>query len=774
VGDFLDQLRDRAAAVLFPESGELRVEGLGAPVEIHRDKWGVPYIEAGSLEDLWFAQGVFTAGERLFQLDMLLRTANGRLSEVFSERTLAEDRFSRTIGLHLAGARLAESWDEASRGMHRRFREGVFAWIEAMPAKPVEYELLDFAPDLPVDEASWAAAFSYLAWSLSGNWDDELLRAWIAERAGEEAVETLFPPLPDDPPGIAAGALYGRLATADPAALLDMVPRERGKGSNAWAVSGSKTSTGKPLLANDPHLLALQPGVWLECHLSAPGYRARGVSLIFSPGVLLGTTAHHAWGTTNVTGDVQDLYIERLNDDGTAAEYDGRWEPLDIREEVIAVRGAEPAVIQVRATRHGPLLESFVTGRLGPDYIELGSEHAYAISWTGAEHGVNPALALYVAAAGSFDEFREAVLGLTCPGQNFVYADVDGTIGYACSGAFPIRRAGDGRAPVPGWTSEYGWQGIVPTDELPWSKDPGSGFLASANNRMHDPGYPHLIGRDFHTPFRARRISATLAVGRAMSLRDMQELQNDTLSLPALETLPLLLRLDPHTPAQEEALRSLEGWDGYMSAGSAAAALFNVWSREIARRTLVPLLGEELFRYYHAERERFQCSVLRSLLDSEHDRTWPPAEPSDDLFSAALDDALAFLGSNDEGERPTWGETHRLRLAHPLAAIPGLAPMFLAADIEFGGDEQTVMAAAFDGREGFDTAIMQSWRVVFDLADLDRSVGVLPTGISGNPASPHWNDQTELFAEGNYHEMPFTVQAVRSTKVATLRLVSYP
>jgi penicillin G amidase len=762
VSDFIDGLRQTAAAGMFPTDGDLVLDGLAAPVEVRRDAWGVPYLEAASLDDLWFAQGVLTAGERLFQLDLLLRAANGRLSEIFADRTLADDRFARTVGFHHAGANMAARWTHLDRAIHRRFREGVFAWIDAMPAPPVEYTLLDLRPELPVDEASWAAAFAFLAWGLSGNWDTELLRTWIRERAGDDAVRILLPPLPADAPEIPAGAIHG--------ALFDALPRASGQGSNNWVVAGARTASGKPLLANDPHLLAVQPGAWLEMHLSAPGYRVRGVALTFSPGVLLGTTEHHAWGATNVSGDVQDLYIEHLSEDGTAALYEDAWEPLTIRREEIAVRGeTEPHVIHVRATRHGPILDTFLSGILGPDHVELPPEPVFALRWTGLDGaGIRPSLIIDVAHATDFDAFRAAVLGVECPGQNFVYADVDGTIGYVCTGCFPIRRAGDGTVPVPGWTAEHGWDGFIPPEELPWGVNPGRGFLATANNRIHDDAYPHLIGHDFHTPFRARRIAELLTASHAHDVASMGAIQNDTVSLASRATLPLLLSVTPETEETTRALELLHGWDGDMTADSAAAAVFNVWSRHIARRILEPWLGEDVFRHYHAWREAFQCEVLPALL---RDR---PAAPhlDDDLLRAALRDCVAELHAT-LGEDPAqwrWGALHRLRLAHPLASIPGLESLFVAADVEMGGDEQTVMQGGFDGRHGYPAAVIPSWRVVFDLADLDRSVGVLPSGISGNPASAHWNDQTELWIQGRYHPLPFSAGAVEAATVARMRL----
>jgi penicillin G amidase len=320
---------------------------------------------------------------------------------------------------------------------------------------------------------------------------------------------------------------------------------------------------------------------------------------------------------------------------------------------------------------------------------------------------------------------------------------------------------------VPGWTSEYEWDGFLPPKELPWGVNPARGFLATANNRIHDDAYPYLIGHDFHQPFRVRRIADLLAASTGHDVTSMGAIQSDTVSLASRTTLPLLLSVAPDTPETSAALEPLRGWDGDMAADSAAAAIFNVWSRHIAHRILEPWLGEDLFRHYHAWREDFQCEVLPSML-----RARPTANLDDDLLRLALSDAVAELNATlgEDPARWRWGALHRLRLAHPLASIPGLEPLFLAADVELGGDEQTVMQGGFDGRHGYPAAVIPSWRAVFDLADLDRSVGVLPTGISGNPGSPHWNDQTELWTQGRSHPLPFTAGAVESATVTRMRL----
>ena len=564
MADPLDEFREAARGALPPLEGEVAVPGLRAPVEVLRDRWSIPYLTARSLEDLWFAQGFVQASERLFQIELALRAAGGRLSGWFSDLTLPADRFARTIGFHRIGVAEAARWSDASRSMMGRFVEGARAWVKAMPAPPLEYAMLAVRPELPEDLGEWAAAFAYLAWGLSGNGDRELLRLRLSEELGTAVAEVLLPPLPPDPPELAAGSLAGR--------LLDGLPRSRGQGSNSWVVSGSRTASGLPLLANDPHLLVQQPAPWFELHLRAPGYEARGVAFPFAPGIVVGTTWHHAWGVTNVSGDVQDLYVERLNDEGTAASFDGAWEPLTVRPESIEVRGGAPVEFDVRETRHGPILETAPVGVSGNEYERL--EGTFALRWTAAEELLEPSTLLDLVRASSFEGFRKALRGLACPGQNVMYADVEGTIGYQCTGRFPIRRAGDGSAPVAGWTSEHEWDGYVPYEELPWSKDPGPGFIVTANHRVHDPDYPHLIGVDFHPAFRARRIAELLETNDAVTPQDAGSIQVDTTSLPARRLLPRLLQTDAGTERARRALRLLEGWSGDLRADSAAAAVY--------------------------------------------------------------------------------------------------------------------------------------------------------------------------------------------------------
>ncbi len=728
MSDWAAAMREQARQALPPVQGTVRVRGLKEPVEVVRDRWGVPHIYARSLHDLFFAQGFVVASERLFQLDFLLRFANGRLATMFSQMALPLDRFARTIGLHRAARRVAQGYDDQSRDMVAALTAGVRAWVESMATKPVEYHILDLDPE-PLPDGDDGAVYgsaggAFMAWTLSRNFDEELLRASVGEAIGWDAMQWLFPPSTTEPPPLVPGAWGGSASRRSALDVLRGTPLPPpGQGSNNWVVAGSRTASGKPLLANDPHLQLQMPSIWFECHLSAPGYEAAGVSLPFAPGIVIGHTPHHAWGLTNTEGDVQDLYLERLSEDGTAALYNGTWEPLTVHREEIEVRGGDTEILEVRETRHGPILDSYLVGIAQPQVVQGGITETYALRWVGAEHAVQPSTLLRVAQAGSFQEFREAARGWECPGQNMVYADVDGTIGYQCSGLYPIRRRGDGTVPVPGWTDEYEWDGWIPFEELPWSENPEEGFLATANHRIHGDSYPFL--------------------------------------------LPLLLEIEPADGRQKEALALLADWDADLSADSAAAAVYEVWGKHLAQEILARPLGPELFTHYYSHRQwdsEFMFRVLPAMLRYPSP-TWfgtPGREPRDEALrralAGALDELAAALGDDMKAWR--WGALHRAVFAHPLSILGGLEELLVGGVEEVGGDEHTIYATGFEPGNGYNVVSGSSWRQILDLGDVDASVGTNTTGQSGNPASPHWNDLIGTWARGEYHPLPLSRGAV--------------
>ena len=521
MSDFVEQLREVAAASLLPEDGELTAPG---PRRTGRG----PAAIAGACRtsapprssDLWFAQGFITAGERLFQIDLLLRAASGRLSEVFADRTLDDDRFARTIGFHRTGETLAAGWDDVSTRCTPGSARGARRGSRRCRRLPVEYTLLDMTPELPTDDAgAWAAAFVYLAWGLSGNWDKELLRTAIAERLGDDAVRTLLPPLPLDPPHIPAGTLGGR--------LLDDAPASQGRGlERLGRVAGSRTTTGKPLLANDPHLLAVQPGAWIEMHLRAPGYEARGVALTFSPGILLGTTAHHAWGVTNVSGDVQDLYVEHLNEDGPRPSISARGSRSrsTTRRSTSAGRPNPSSwTFARRATARSSTPPS--PGDMHTEYFPLPETATYALRWTGLECGIRPSLVLDAAQATELRGVPPRPCGASSvPARtSCTPTSTARSATSAPAGTPSVARA---TAPCPcraGPTSTSGTGGSRSTS-CRGRSIPARGYLVTANNRIHDDAYPHLIGHDFHAPYRARRIVERL---EAVALHDVASMGAD-------------------------------------------------------------------------------------------------------------------------------------------------------------------------------------------------------------------------------------------------------
>jgi penicillin G amidase len=785
VSQWADTLRERARAGLPPVDGELRVDGLHGAVEVIRDRWGVPHIYAGDEHDLFFAANFVACSERLFQLDFLLRLANGRLSELISQLGLPIDRFFRTVGLNRAGRTIADTYDGRSLEILDAALRGANEWIERMPARPVEYEVLDLDPEpfpTGTDGAAYGSALSALiSWGLSGNWDNELLRWTVAERLGPAAMRALFPDIEGLPAPLTPGALgVGAGGSTQALDLLRHAVRPPSmQGSNNWVVSGSRSVTGKPLLANDPHLAVQSPSPWFELHLNAPGIDVAGVSLPLVVGVQIGHSDRIAWGLTNVGGDTQDLYVEQLNEDRTAARFDGRWEPVTVHHEEIGVRGHDdPVVLEVPETRHGPVLDSYLIGLANPEPVPFDSSETFSLQWTGLSTAVSPTTMVEMARARTMEEFREALRGWTCPGQNVVYADVDGHMGYQCTGLYPIRRTGDGTVPVPGWRPEYEWTGWVPYEELPSAVDPEEGFLATANQRIHDERYPYLIGVDFLPPHRARRIGQLLTSEPVHSKDSFARMHSDVVSPLALELLPFLLEVEAEDGRARRALEILAAWDGSLAADSAAAAIYQVWCMRIAEEILLPKMGRELADHYHARREStiaFQYTVLPTLLE------FPTAmwfgrdghKARDELLRRALGKSLDELTERcgDDMAEWSWGAIHRVRFAGALAMIPELEELFTAGEAPWGGDDTTICQGLFEpGAGSYDVCVVPSWRQILDVSDWDASIGIHTVGQSGNPASPHFADLFELWSSGEYHPMPFTRAAVEEAAEGCLRL----
>ena len=831
----------------FPErDGEVTVAGLGAAVEVRRDAQGVPQLYADDADDLMRAQGYVHAQDRFFEMDLHRHVASGRLSELVgdNETALSSDKVVRTLGWRRVAEREIPLLAPATRRYLQSYADGVNAYLsERSPSQvAIEYTALDvgqpalrIAPWTPVDSVVWLKA---MAWSLKGSYDDEVTRARLSATLPVGRVNQLYPAYPyrTNAPILstsaagtttagttgAAAAVPGRAAAARPAGpaadpasvtsevagtpsgaralaaaqrLLDAVPAlpggGEGTGSNSWVVAGSRTTTGKPLLANDPHLDPAVPGVWyqmgLHCRTVGPQcpFDVAGFTFAGFPGILIGHNARIAWGFTNLAPDVTDLYLERVV--GDDVERDGGYEPLTTRTETIRVRGGDDVPLTVRSTRHGPIVsgvlpEAAAAGRDGPLDGEDLVSYDVALAWTALTPGRTADAVFALDAAQSWTEFRDAAALFEVPAQNLVYADVDGTIGYQAPGAVPVRVGFDGRWPVAGWLSRYDWQGRVPFEQMPSTTNPPEGLIVTANQAVSPASEPYLTS-DWDYGYRAQRIRDLLVAAageRKLSPADMTHVQLDTRSSMAATLVPLLLstRLGDDDTFTDEAVQLLRGWDFTQPPDSAAAAYYNAVWRALLRLGFDDELGSDLA----ADGGDRWFAVVTQLLARPGDPWWDNratpglVESRDEILRQAMVAARVEL-TKSLGKDPSrwqWGRLHRLTLEHPVLGgddVPApLRALVNRGPFDLGGSSSVVAAFGYDAAEGFAVDHVPSMRMVVDLSDLDRSRWVTMTGASGHPGDAHYGDQTQDWAAGRTYAWPFSEAAVREATDDVLRL----
>ncbi len=767
----LGALLAAAAALLvrstFPrETGTLVVPGLKAPVEVSRDGHGIPSILARSREDLFFAQGFVTAQDRLWQMEFQRRVGRGTLAEVLGPRLVETDRFLRTIGFRRAAAR---AWEEASpevRAELTAYARGVNACLRVSKARPVEFRLLRFEPG-PFDEIDLLTWPKLMAWDLGsrgGGLFDEIERARLTARLGARRAGEFLAPAGSDFPILGDGEwrrpVHARSApergggvapeTGSVARLSSLCAIARGLGlnaesvgSNSWVLAGSRTTTGRPILANDPHLGFRTPSVWHLVNLRAPGFHAQGAALPGVPGVVIGRNDRIAWGLTNIGPDVQDLFVEKVDPrDPSSYEFRGERRKFDERREVIRVRGGSDVVVTVRESVHGPLISDVVrgAGELGP---------AVALRWTAIDPSVpdRGAQTFYdLMGARNWEEFLDAVSHFTAPAQNFLYADADGHIGYTASGVIPLRPRASGLLPVSGEGADE-WKGFIPFGELPRCLDPARGFLVTANNAVTSDRYPYALTRDWPEPYRARRITDLILAKPKLSPADVAAIQLDRVSYQARELLPLLQRTRPKDAESAALLARLRGWDGSMERDSAPAAIYAAWYTELSRgierrnagveaavrtRLLVNALSDPAFAYW--------CDNPGT----------PAVETCEEFRTESLARAAALL-RHRRGPNPAdwrWGDLHTARFPHAVFdRVAGLKLLF-SLSAPAGGDASTVDAGAYRRDGTFAMLEGPSYRQVIDFASPDSSLFVNTTGESGNVFDARYRDCLPLWRDG--------------------------
>jgi len=755
----------------FPQiNGSLRVAGLQARVDVQRDQWGVPHIYAENEHDLYFAQGYVHAQDRLWQMEFSRRVGAGRLSEVLGDATLKSDRFLRTIGLYRAAQEDLKIAPPEIVAVLQAYADGVNAFVGTHRNRlPLEFTLLQFQPEpwTPTDSLAWGKV---MCMDLGGNWETEILRAQLVASLGEDKTRELLPPYPGQGPFVIPpeAKSYGLLDTT----FLDDMRQVRaltaaqgqGLGSNDWVVDGTKTVTGRPMLCNDPHLGIQMPSIWYEIHLVCAGMDVVGVSFPGAPGVIIGHNRDVAWGVTNVGPDVQDLYVEKINPDNpNQYEFKGAWEDMTVLHEEIKVKGqAEPDRLDVRLTRHGPVMTAVISG----------AKEQLALRWTALEGGGLFRSVYLLDHARNWDEFRAALQHWQAPSQNFVFADTKGNIGYQMPGAIPMRAKGEGLVPVPGWTGEYEWTGYVPFEELPYVFNPPTHYVATANNQVVPSSYPHFITYDWAEPFRSQRITNLLQATDKLSADDMRNIQADTYSIPASAIMPYLLALKPQGWLQERAMAVMQGWDLREEANSSAAAMFEttLW------RFLVNTFGDELNQAGVKDWEGSEVALLNILPNANNawfdDVRTPQVETRDEILQRSFQEALDFWG-NKHGDMPqlwTWGQVHAATFAHPMGSVKPLNLLFNRGPVPARGSGDTVDAASFS----FEKQAVQgiaSYRQIIDVGEWRNSRSMHTTGQSGQPLSKHYGDMVASWQAVQHHAMLYEKDDIVANQEGLLTLL---
>lgn len=754
---------------LPPEKLTLKSQYIRQSVDIYLNDLAVPYIHAASYRDAAFALGFVHAQNRMWQMELQRRAGAGRLSEILGARTIATDRFFRTLGVY----RLAK---ESFSGLSADFKThlttyaaGVNRWISThRGALPPEFLALRHRPEpwRPADSLVWG---KLMALQLSGNFRDEMLRGRLLRHLKFDQVDALWPnDAPDAPVTVAPADQAGFIGreSFDPLTGLRPGADQSPTGaSNAWVVSGAHTDTGAPILANDPHLGFAAPILWYLVKIVLPGGFIAGATVPGVPLVVAGHNQAIAWGLTATQSDVQDLYREtRVPGQPDSYETPDGPRPFATRREIIRVRGGEDILLQVRSTRHGPI----VSGQ--------SAEGALALSATFLGPDDRTAEAIYrINRARGKADFLAALRAMNGFQLNFTYADATGTIGFYAAGKVPIRKAGNGFYTRPGKTGKFDWRGFIPFEELPHRFDPASGIIVNANNAVAGPGYPYFLSRDWAAPYRARRITELLGQDAKFTVEKARRMQADAVSLMARDLIGPMTGFPAGDARLTRVVRLLRDWDGTMARDRPEPLIFTAWLRAFNKSVYADELGDD-FRGFWRLRPRF---IKRVLTEQPHwcdRRTTHPVETCDALLAASLSatlDQLTRSFGTDDVRAWQWGARHMARFAHPifgrLAAVSFIANLEIPSD---GGDFTINRGATRPGNDQSPHAHIHGpgYRAIYDLKTPDRSFYVIATGQSGNPLSKHYRDFLKSWRDVDYVQLNETKAQLKASANSIYRI----
>lgn len=742
--------------------GEATVEILDNNATVIRDEIGVPHIKTETDADLYRAQGYVQAQDRLFQMDLSRRQASGQLAEVIGADAVDTDKFFRTFSLRDAAEKSWSGYDEEAQQVLEWFAEGVNAYIdEAKKNNDLSYEfaLLGYEPTewTPVDSLTIG---KFMAYDLGGHWNTLAVRHWALNEFPEDKAAELFINYPENAPAILAANKQQPVQVAGEFDA-SVIPPEF-NGSNNWVVSGDKTTSGKPLLADDPHLGLSTPSIWYQMHLESPKQNVSGVIFAGVPGIILGHNEKVAWGVTNVGPDVQDLYIETPNpEDPTQFEYEGKWEKAEVRKEPIKIKDKKTEDFEVLVTRHGPVVSNILYDDEDPGAV-------FSMQWTALEPTLELQAVLNFNKASNWAEFELALEDFQAPAQNFVFASTDGTIAYKANGRIPIRKTGDGQLPVPGNSAEYGWEGYVPFDELPRSVNPKNGFIATANNEVIDDSYPYHITDFWAQPYRYERIAEVLEASDKLTAEDMMNLQMDQKNLYAAEFLKdMISTVHNNTDDYDEVLALLEKWDQVDDKDQGAPLVFHTWIKQLPETLLADEFPKDVFEMLDGK-NHITDEMMRDAFKGTEGIWVREYGGIEKWLVDSLETAVAEI-EEEQGNDPAdwkWGEHHQLTFPHPLAgASPIFEKLLNPKPVPIGGSNVTVQAAAStaDGNVNHGA----SWRFVADLADLSSAYHIVGPGLSGHMKSDYYHNQVDDWAQGDYHETEIGESVEGSTLILT-------
>ncbi len=760
---------------------DIRLSGLEYEVSVYRDKYAIPHVYAKTENDLYMAVGYLIAQDRLWQMDLIRRVTLGRISEIFGEDFVETDLLLRALRFSDKSEKILGELDKKYLAVINAFCEGVNQYIKSNLKKlPVEFTLLGYEPDFwePLHTVN---LLGYMAWDLKAGWD-ELVLDDIRKAVGSELYLELLPDYSTYKsvvyPGYDSLMSVSDIESAMVAlnGQLQEIGADIFNASNNWAVSEEKSSTGKPVLANDMHLGFNIPGIWYQMHQVIENeLNVTGLILPGAPFIICGHNEHIAWGMTNVYVDNVDFYLEIINpEDSNKYEFNAQWKDMVIKKEMIKTKEGKTIEREIKFTHHGPVVSKFknIKGK------------AVTMHWVGDEPSNEFNTVYLLNRASDWEEFKDALKTFRNISQNIIYADVNGNIGMYCAAGIPLRKRTEIYPLLPGWVDDYEWKGMVSFDELPYSKNPGNGFVASANNKTAGEDYAYHIGTWYALPYRMDKIKEVLSEKDKLLVEDFIKLQLDQKSRLAEKYLPLILNAIDSNKLQlkleKEGFEMLKKWDGSCDKENIAASIFETYYEKLIENIFSDELGEELYsRLLKAHK------IIRITLDKilekgssewlDNINTEDQKESLNDIIEESYKDAISYLQQEygNDIQLWKWGNIHQVTLKHPLSTVKILDRVFKLnrGPFKVGGSFHTVSPFSYPSGKPAEVNSGSSHRHIYTLYNWDSSLTVIPTGNSGMPSSRHYCDQTDLYLGGKYHEDYFSEEQVKKNKEYKMSLI---